>query len=565
MITSAFCCEGTLTLPVYNQHQPSSPTGQYVQHPSFELTQAPEIKLRDGGADNVDADVCTFNWIHHNTLRTYGNECVDIKEGSEYNLIEHNVCEHQMDSNSGCMGSRGSHNTFRYNEIAECLGACVRVGGDKGYGEGNNIYKNVMKNCENAAFTVMSPNQGVVCDNEISGVSTFSTGSDDQDQYQFSEESSLGECSSTPGDIEGFDSPQTTDDDDEGDGASVLTEGDDLSAGVNYTGDAETSEPEVETIETNESAGSTGLGNCGSVVAISQASVQHPEYADSSTSVENLFDGDDATYFSVHRETTYITLELEQESTVDGVAIGFFMKEAQEERIQTFDILVRTAAAEEWTTAISRKESSGSMDIQTFPFSSRTALYVRLETHGNDFNNWSAFTELEVCAEDSAEESNALFGGMEAMDEELEVLAGEICSAPTKLSAVEVKVSDNHDNVKNLFDGNFESRWSTQNTQNESDMENDKVTLTFGGDTRISSIKISFFNGNLAKQYFSIYRQSASENTWTPVMQKEESAQHELFQEFDINSDRIHKLYIVGNGNEVGDFSKFSEIEVYGC
>ncbi|CAN0203846.1 unnamed protein product, partial [Hapterophycus canaliculatus] len=96
---------------------------------SLLITQAPEPKIRSGSADNVDADVCQYNWIHHNTFRTYGNECVDVKEGSINNLIEHNVCEQQMDANSGCFGSRGDDNTFRWNEIAECTGAGVRVGG----------------------------------------------------------------------------------------------------------------------------------------------------------------------------------------------------------------------------------------------------------------------------------------------------------------------------------------------------------------------------------------------------------------------------------------------------
>lgn len=134
------------------------------------MRQAPEKKIRSGSADNVSADVCAYNWVHHNTFRTYGNECVDIKEGSENNLIEHNVCEQQFDKNSGCFGSRGSDNTFRWNEIAECKGAGVRVGGEKGFGGGNHIYGNTIKNCDRGAFNVMSPKQGTVCENKISGV-----------------------------------------------------------------------------------------------------------------------------------------------------------------------------------------------------------------------------------------------------------------------------------------------------------------------------------------------------------------------------------------------------------
>lgn len=103
-------------------------------------------------------------------MRSYGNECVDVKEGSAKNLIEHNVCEQQKDPNSGGFGLRGSDNTVRWNEIAECEGAGVRVGGENGFGQANNIYGNIIKNTKAGAFSVMSPNQGTVCENKISGV-----------------------------------------------------------------------------------------------------------------------------------------------------------------------------------------------------------------------------------------------------------------------------------------------------------------------------------------------------------------------------------------------------------
>lgn len=120
----------------------------------------------------MDYDVCSYNWIHHNTFRTYGNECVEVKEGGIMNLIENNVCEQQKDDNSGCFGLRGSENTIRYNEIAECDGAGVRFGGDRHFGVGNNIYGNVMKNMGNGAFNAMKPDQGAICENSISGATS---------------------------------------------------------------------------------------------------------------------------------------------------------------------------------------------------------------------------------------------------------------------------------------------------------------------------------------------------------------------------------------------------------
>ncbi|CAM9163351.1 unnamed protein product [Ectocarpus sp. 8 AP-2014] len=452
--------------------------------------KAPEPKLRTGSADNVDADVCGYNWIHQNTFRTYSNECVDIKEGSANNLVEHNVCEQQFDPNSGCFGSRGLDNTFRWNEIAECKGAGIRVGGEDGYGEDNHMYGNTIKNAEKGAFNVMSPNQGTVCENSISGVDLISFGAED-DQEPFSEAVATGKCSSYPGDIgTGKSAPAPARE--EGDEVDALLDDSGLEAGVNFTDDAKDSEPEI------DSAGLTGLGSCSTVVEVKQASVLHAEYAESTTEVSNLFDGTTETYFSVHRKSTAITLEFQEETEVNGVAIGFFMKAAEEERIQVLDISIMEEGGDDWKTVISREESSGAMgDVQTLSFSSRKTLYVRLETHENNFNNWSAFTEVEVCAKST--EKNALFGSIQAIGEELETLAGEVCSAPTKLVPAGAKPSGT-DGVRVLFDGNYETWWSTIDTQSESDLSHDMVQLTFAGDMRVSSLNIAFFDGHLAHQ-----------------------------------------------------------------
>lgn len=158
------------SLSAFVTHLPLVVAFSTTPTPRPPTNQAPEPKLRSGSADNGDVDKCAYNWIHHNTMRSYGNECVDVKEGSSHNLIESNVCENQMDEDSGCFGLRGSDNTLRWNEIAECKGAGVRMGGNLGYGGGNHIYENVIKEAKRGAFSVMSPDQGTVCGNKLSGV-----------------------------------------------------------------------------------------------------------------------------------------------------------------------------------------------------------------------------------------------------------------------------------------------------------------------------------------------------------------------------------------------------------
>lgn len=59
-------------------------------------------------------DGSNYNVISHNTMTPHGNECIDVKEGATGNVIEDNECAEQLDANSGCYGSRGSGNIFRW-------------------------------------------------------------------------------------------------------------------------------------------------------------------------------------------------------------------------------------------------------------------------------------------------------------------------------------------------------------------------------------------------------------------------------------------------------------------
>lgn len=172
-------------------------------------------------------------------------------------------------------------------------------------------------------------------------------------------------------------------------------------------------------------------------------------------------------------------------------------------------------------------------------------------------------TEVEICGE-AAQESNALFGGVKAVNKELQMLAGEVCPESAKLSPVTVR-ANGRDNLSTVFDGNFETRWSTFNTANEDDLDNDKIIIRFLGDQRVSKVKIAFFDGHLARPHFSLYTQSAAAWSWTPVLESHIADKEEAFQTFSIEASGVNQLYIVGNGNDRGDYTKISEIEIWGC
>jgi hypothetical protein len=160
-----------------------------VAHSSFSNCGVDDFQL-NGGGKNGEAiyigtapeqvrtdfnptrlpDASNYNWIHHNVMNTAGNECVDIKEASAFNLVEYNQCSGQKDPSSGGMDARGNFNTFRFNTIFDNVGAGIRFGGDT-YLDGihNEAYGNTLSNNSYSGLKLMTWPQGKICGNTITG------------------------------------------------------------------------------------------------------------------------------------------------------------------------------------------------------------------------------------------------------------------------------------------------------------------------------------------------------------------------------------------------------------
>ncbi|NOQ64235.1 MAG: DUF1565 domain-containing protein [Methyloprofundus sp.] len=128
---------------------------------------APEqIKVGKNPTKHVDRS--NENWIHHNYIEPNGSECVDVKEGSEKNLIEFNACKHEKDKNVGGISIRGNNNTIRNNHVTDNDGAGIRLGGDTAdQGINNHVYNNHLANNMNSGLKIMTQPQGKICDNTI--------------------------------------------------------------------------------------------------------------------------------------------------------------------------------------------------------------------------------------------------------------------------------------------------------------------------------------------------------------------------------------------------------------
>ncbi|MCQ4207044.1 DUF1565 domain-containing protein [Streptomyces longispororuber] len=133
------------------------------------LGTAPEQQGANGAPDAAP-DVSKNNRIHHNTIATRGNECVDVKENSTHNYVEYNDCSQQRDASSGGLDARGSGNIFRYNTLHDNTGAGVRLGGDTATdGIDTEVYGNTITDNAGGGIKVMRTPQGQVCSNTMSG------------------------------------------------------------------------------------------------------------------------------------------------------------------------------------------------------------------------------------------------------------------------------------------------------------------------------------------------------------------------------------------------------------
>ncbi len=127
------------------------------------LGTAPEQLSRN---PSPEVDHTNYNVIRNNFFDTQGNECVDMKEGSSYNVIEFNECTGQKDPDSAGLDSRGNQNIFRYNYVYNNLGAGIRFGGDTtSDGLSNEAYGNKITGNKGYGIKIQRLPQKTICGN----------------------------------------------------------------------------------------------------------------------------------------------------------------------------------------------------------------------------------------------------------------------------------------------------------------------------------------------------------------------------------------------------------------
>jgi hypothetical protein len=323
----------------------------------------------DGKNPTSDPDESTNNWIHHNYFDTQGNECVDIKEGSKWNIVEYNICKGQKDPNSGGLDSRGDENTFRYNEVSDCAGAGIRLGGNTingyEYGKNNYVYGNNLHDNEYGALKCMTSPQKDICGNVISS-NGDGYGNHNVDICQKCPFALSNPPSGSSGGSTNSSSNSTTNNSGNG-GADNDT----------------------------DNSGNSSTNN--SQVTGSRFIISEVEAGDDDGNIpQNTLDGNLATRWSAEGDGEYIQFKLEDATDIGSVGIAFYKGDL---RVQDFEIHTSSDNSN-WEEVFTGKSSGKTVQEQRFAVNA-TGKYVRIVGYGNSENDWNSLTEVSIYGTDS--------------------------------------------------------------------------------------------------------------------------------------------------------------------
>jgi hypothetical protein len=134
---------------------------------------------KSGDQPMAGTDTSSDNVVSHNIIRTFGSECLDVKENAHGNVFENNVCSanaEAVDFEGSNVELRGYANVVRDNDIADSLGYTIKIQNDGDeYDKGGNIVQgNRLSGAAAETFKVKSSApQGAMCGNTVAGGRLF--------------------------------------------------------------------------------------------------------------------------------------------------------------------------------------------------------------------------------------------------------------------------------------------------------------------------------------------------------------------------------------------------------
>jgi hypothetical protein len=117
-------------------------------------------------------DAGSGNVIKDSVIRTFGTECLDVKENAHHNVFEDNTCSDNAETTSdggSDIELRGYNNVVRNNRISDSLGYGVKIRSDKdAYDKGgNSVRDNRISNTAGKPIYIRSDaKQGRISNND---------------------------------------------------------------------------------------------------------------------------------------------------------------------------------------------------------------------------------------------------------------------------------------------------------------------------------------------------------------------------------------------------------------
>lgn len=469
----------------------------------------------DGKNSKPGPDLTKFIWVHENEIDSQGNECVDVKEGTTDVLVEYNVCSDQRDPNSAGLDSRTDDIIFRYNEVVDCAGAGVRIGGHTidghVYGVNNEVYGNVFSDTEYSSVKIETGKDHSMCDNECKGgcSSRGSLG----DEFPDLE----GSCKSlrdigwiTSGKVSAHFS---TGGKDTGNKNEIL---DKVNQNLKSKPEVNMKDDGCNPVKINKSSASGDDGN--------------PPH--------NAVDGNAVTRWSAKGKGAWLAIELSQKVQVSSLRMSFYEGDS---RVQYFDVYG------DGNPILSKAESTGkTTGLQSFPLKKPMLLEtVTVFGNGNSVDDWNSILEVMVCGE---EESLGKHDDPSGEQEECDTF---------ELDIQDIKASaDDGNKATNLLGKDLKTRWSCSKSPCD-------VTIALNEPSYVAELEFAVYEGAQRIQRYDI--EVKRQGIWEDVVIDGYSQNMKGIQSADIDVDGVTELKFIGYGNDKNEWNSLVSLGVVGC
>ena len=496
----------------------------------------------DGKNPTSEADGSRYAHIHHNVFKSKANE-LDIKEGSEYVLVEHNECSTQLDPNSGCFDSRSDNNIFRFNEIFSNANG-VRIGGhkikDKQYGKGNEVYGNKFSDNSKAELIVQT-GLNKVCGNECEGDCKI-TGSTRDDHSDMKGSCSglmdiywvSGDKSEKPKDSSSDENSKDSSDDEPKVSGTVKSNSDDSS---NDSRDLkEDSESGSSDSDSDSGSDSSSDSDSESSDSNDRRRLGDEEYGsvyiyDFEVSMGENTASMELDHMAINGWSSMglgesIDIILAGETEINALDISFH---EGDEKIYEFDLYI------DGKLVLESQKSEKTLILQTFEFEKTIGKVVSIMTNGNDVNDWFSTLEIVVIGK-----KQDLYFNVEETK--------SVCDEVKKIDVEIVQGSSGE--AGNIMDGDLSSAWKTKGEQD--------LTFKFNGTQTITEIGMAGDPKNVQTFDVTTMNKNGDWKDYAIDMKTKPSNGIQSY-EVEIKDIKMLKLTFYDESNFV------SEVELWGC